>query len=117
MNAFTVEVVTRPVENDDWGSVRSVTDHLPGTILIEDAGEPMLIIPIDAPNLKSAAIFVQGAMSVLGHEVVWGRAYLTEPENLADTDIRKPTPGETDLVPSWLEDEAATADARRLLFA
>jgi len=107
MNAYTVEVVTRPVEDDNWTRLREVTDHLPGTILLEDAEEPTFIIPVDAPTLRAAALLVEGAMRVLDHEIIWGRAYLCQ---------QQPVPAravlETDLTPAWLEDEATTLDAR-----
>jgi len=113
---FTVEVVLEPVVNDDWSTLRRVTDIMPGTILLEDAGEPTLIIPVEAETLKTAAVFVQGAMSVLKLTVTWGRAYVTEPCDWEDeTSIGSHAGTVPDFAPSWLEDESTTKQQRELL--
>lgn len=123
MTTFTVEAVMKPVVDGDWTNLREATDQLPGTILIEDPDEPMLIIPVDADSQRSAALFVQGAMTVLGLEIVWGRAYRTERCSVAyhddcgesAEDDREPTG--VDFAPDWLEDLATTERARQLVEA
>jgi hypothetical protein len=110
---FTVETVMAPITNGDWSKLRHVTDALPGTILIEDAGEPMLVIPVDAESQRSAAIYVQGAMSVLGLDIQWGRAYVAEDCDVdysLDSDDFVVVP---DFAPAWLEDADKTERARQ----
>lgn len=112
MNSFTVEIVMAPVQGNDWTELRRVTDVLPGTILLEDPEEPMLIIPVDADSQRSAAIFVQGAMSVLGHDVKWGRAYRTERCDLDFGQAHEEPAVEPTISPMWLEDAADTRRVR-----
>jgi len=76
---FTVEVYGNAIKNEsEWTQWRHATDVVPGTILLEDSGEPCLIFPIEATALNEAAIFAQGVMASLGLTIVWGRAYPAE---------------------------------------
>jgi hypothetical protein len=116
---FTVETVMAPIRKADWGQLRRVTDLLPGTILLEDPEEPMLVIPMDVPTQQAAAIFAQGVMTVLGLEIKWGRVYRTES---CDLDYRGQEPAvevawPSTLVPAWLEDADDTERARQLMDA
>lgn len=116
MKEFTVEVVTKPVVADDWSTLRSITDIIPGTLLIEDAQEPTLVIPVEAETLQSAAVFVQGVMTVVGLDVQWGRAYRTEPCDYDDSQDGRQTLV-PDFAPAWLEEEQKTDQKRELLDA
>ncbi len=105
MMDYTVEVVLKPVVNDDWSALRRATDQIPGTLLLEDPEEPMLVVPIEAETQSTAAIFVHGVMSVLNLEVVWGRAYRAEPLGEPHQPATAPS-----LRPTWLEDEEVTVE-------
>jgi hypothetical protein len=73
MTTFTVEAVTKPVHDEaGWLSLRRVTDLVPGTLLIEDADEPMLVVPVSASSPGRAAMFVEGVLKVVGVEFVSG---------------------------------------------
>lgn len=114
---FTVEVVAAPVTQGDWSTLRGVTDIIPGTILLEDPAEPMLIFPIEAETLQTAAVFVQGVMSVVGLDIKWGRAYRAEPCDFdGDRELVQPNLV-ADFRPAWLEDERTTERKRELLDA
>lgn len=116
MKDFTVEVVTKPVVNDDWSTLRSITDIIPGTLLIEDPQEPTLVIPVEAETLQSAAVFVQGVMTVVKLDIVWGRAYRTEPCDF-DTYHDSRQALVPDFAPAWLEGGQETDEKRELLDA
>lgn len=71
MTAFTVEATTGPVRDEDgWFPLRRITDLIPGTILIEDADEPVLILPVSASSTGRAALFVDGVLKMLGIELI-----------------------------------------------
>lgn len=115
MKNFTVETVLEPVVDGNWTELRALTDVLPGTLLLEDAAEPTLIIPIEADNLRDAALYVQGVMSVLGHKVTWGRAYRAEPtrsHGVFLSSSRGAQHTSASVVPRWLEDPEETKRAR-----
>ena len=98
MTEFTVEVYGNAIKNEsEWTQWRHATDVVPGTILLEDSGEPCLIFPIEATALNEAAIFAQGVMASLGLTIVWGRAYPAEDNAVITTSVNVP-----DFVPAWL---------------
>jgi hypothetical protein len=73
MTTFTVEAITKPVYDEaGWFPLRRVTDLVPGTLLIEDAEVPMLILPVNASSPSRAALFVEGVLKVVGIEFVSG---------------------------------------------
>ena len=73
MMTFTVEAVTKPVHDESgWFPLRRVTDLVPGTLLIEDPDEPMLVLPVNASSPSRAALFVEGVLQVVGVEFVSG---------------------------------------------
>ena len=68
-----------PVTADaEWAALRDMTDLVPGTILIEDPEEPVLVFPVVADSIGMAAMFVQGVVSVAKLKIVWGRAFCTQ---------------------------------------
>lgn len=73
MTEFTVEATTRAVTDGDWSRLRSVIDLVPGTLLIEDAEEPMLVFPVQAESQGRAFLFVDGILKLVGLEPVSGR--------------------------------------------
>lgn len=77
---FTVEVVLAPVADDDgWTKLRDMLDLLPGTLLIEDAGEPMLIFPVEAESAGRAGSFIDGVASIAELQMVSGCVRPTPP--------------------------------------
>lgn len=119
MTDFTVETVMAPVVNDDWSTLRSMTDVVPGTLLLEDSQEPTLIFPVEADTLSQAAALVQGVASVAGLSIKWGRAYRTEfdgPEadatETAGDHVPTVVPG---FLPDWLESSSRTQSKRAML--
>jgi len=83
MTAFTVEVTTAPVLNGDWELLRSVLDLVPGTLLIEDAEEPVLIFPVEAHDPMQAALFVDGVTKLTKITLISGRVAETPPADFA----------------------------------
>ncbi|MFC0248742.1 hypothetical protein ACFFIO_09535 [Citricoccus parietis] len=72
MNEYTLEVTTAPVINGDWSVLRNVLDMVPGSILIEDPEEPMLVVPVTAANPMKAAKFMDGLSTLMGFSLVSG---------------------------------------------
>jgi hypothetical protein len=71
MTTFTVEATCKPVhEVNGWLPLRRVTDLVPGTLLLEDAEEPMLVMPVVASSLGRAILFVDGVLKLVGVELV-----------------------------------------------
>ena len=67
---FTAELTTTPVTTEEgWNHLRYVTDVVPGTILLEDPEEPVLIVPIDAEDLMKAALFCRGLSTLMDLDV------------------------------------------------
>lgn len=117
MTDFTVETVMAPVVNDDWDELRNMTDVMPGTLLLEDPEQPMLIFQVEADTLSKATALVQGVTSVAKLEIVWGRAYLTEFDEI---DTAPPAASEDhvptvvpDFLPTWLENPTETQNRRQ----
>jgi hypothetical protein len=72
MTDFTVEATVAAVTDGDWARLRSVIDLVPGTLLIEDPEEPMLVFPVEADSPMKAVLFVDGIAKLVGLEVVSG---------------------------------------------
>lgn len=72
---FTVEVVSTSVTDDDWSVLRRVLDTVPGTVLIEDAEMPTLVLPVDAADAGRAVMFVDGLSKLVGFDIVSGQVY------------------------------------------
>lgn len=72
MGLFTVEVTTVPVEDDDWGLWHRVIDAAPGTVLLADAEEPVLVFEVQATSPLKAAQFVDGITTLVGLGVLNG---------------------------------------------
>lgn len=72
MKWFTVEVTLESVENDDWSQHLRAIDAVPGTLLIQDAGAPVLSFPVEASEPLKAARFVEGVLSIVGLGAVSG---------------------------------------------
>lgn len=89
MMYYTVEVTTEPVQNDDWSALRHVLDVVPGSLLVEDPGEPLLIIPVQADGTMKAALFVDGLSKLLHLTLKSGRIYPT-PEDDFELDDDEP---------------------------
>ena len=70
MTEFTVEAVLAPVTDGDWTRLRSVLDIVPGSLLFEDAEEPMLILPVDAESSMMASKFLEGLAIITGLRVM-----------------------------------------------
>lgn len=69
MKTFTVEAIAAPVASEsDFETLRHLTDLVPGTFLLEDPVEPTLVMPVEAPDMVSAAKFVRGLSLVTGVE-------------------------------------------------
>jgi hypothetical protein len=67
VTSFTVEAITQPVHDENsWLPLRRVTDLVPGTILLEDPDEPMLVMPVTASTPVRAALFVEGILKLVG---------------------------------------------------
>lgn len=73
MMELSVEVTTAPVGDDGWTCLREVLEAVPGSLLIEDAKAPVVILPVTAPDATSASSFVQGLFSLKGLKIVQGK--------------------------------------------
>lgn len=109
MNEYTVEATLPPVTDSDWATYRSVTNIVPGTILIEDAEQPVLILPVEAGSPAQAAVFVEGVASIVGIRIVSG-----EIRDAPAHDFESPVDGDADqappvsdrpFVPRWLDSD------------
>lgn len=88
MNAYNVEAVMAPIADDKWDDLRELIDVFPGTILIEDPEEPMLIIPVDAASDTAAFNLVDGLLRLRNSVPVRGRICLIENGDDDDDDCR-----------------------------
>ena len=103
---FTVETTTTPVVDGDWSVLRAVLEAVPGTILLEDADEPQLLIPVDAESPMRAATFVDGLATLMGFEVVSGSIYETPIEDFEpfdNSDEEAPTSPVGQSVRGWVD--------------
>ncbi len=113
MTDFTVEATMAAVPRGDWSRLRSVTDLVPGTFLIEDPDEPVLVFPVQADSPSKAAMFVEGILKLVNLELVSGTI---EPAPEADDEIsgdesaEAPTDAER-AVNEWIE-RVPTFDGR-----
>lgn len=103
---FTVEATTTPVIDGDWSVLRAVLEAVPGAILLEDAEEPQLLIPVDAESPMRAATFVDGLSTLMGFEVVSGSIYETpeddfEPFDTSDDTVPTSSVGQS--VRGWVD--------------
>lgn len=85
MQSYTVEVTTEPVVDDRWEPLRQAIDAVPGTVLLEDPDEPILMVPVDALTPLRAAQFVDGLAKLLDIHIRTGSIYPT-PDLDADLD-------------------------------
>lgn len=77
MQNYTVEVTTEPVVDGHWEPLRQAIDAVPGTVLLEDPDEPVLMVPVDARTPLKAAQFVDGLAKLLGIRIRAGSVYPT----------------------------------------
>jgi hypothetical protein len=99
MTTFTVEAVTKPVGDEaGWSQLRRVTDMVPGTLLIEDADEPTLVLPVTASSPGRAALFVEGVLNVVGVEFISGTI-----ERVEDDGPPPHLPPEAEREHEWVE--------------
>lgn len=75
MTGYTVEAVAAPVVDSDWSPLRRIIDLVPGTILLEDPEEPMLVIPVEAETPSMAFLFVDGVAKLASIELRAGNVY------------------------------------------
>lgn len=70
---FTVELTTSPIRvSHDWDVLRNVIDVVPGTVLLEDADAPVLVIPVEAEDPMKAALFCDGLSKLVGFTILSG---------------------------------------------
>jgi hypothetical protein len=82
MTTFTVEATSKPVhEVNGWFPLRRVTDLVPGTLLLEDADEPMFVMPVVASSPARAILFVDGVLKLVGVELVSAALRAVEDED------------------------------------
>lgn len=85
MMNYTVEVRTAPVA-DDWSLHYQAIDAVPGTILLEDAEAPTVMIPVDAESPLKAAQFAQGLATLIGLTIRGANIYPTPEDQDFETD-------------------------------
>lgn len=78
MNAYNVEAVMPPIADDNWDDLRELIDVVPGTLLIEDPDEPLLVFPVDADDEAGAFGLIDGFLRLRGSLPVRGRICLIE---------------------------------------
>ncbi|WP_182357815.1 hypothetical protein [Tomitella gaofuii] len=107
MTWYNVSVVTAPIDDDDWSALRRLTDLVPGTILLEDPLEPLLIFPVSEENQGRAYLFVDGILKLVGVTPVKGEIEEgpVEAEDFqSDCQETAPTlPEATRRVAEWME--------------
>ena len=104
MSDYTVEATLARVSTEDgWVALRRMTDVVPGTILIEDPAEPVLIFPVSATDPQQAAIFIEGVASVASLEILTGDVYPTPPPDYDDDEQdRDAVQRDRGFAPDWL---------------
>lgn len=122
MTWFTVEVTLTPVTVDeDWDRLRRVLDIVPGTILLEDADQPVLVFAVEAAEPLRALMFVDGLSKLVPFKVVSGTAYQT-PEidfmvSESDSDAQETTTPVVQRMHDWVDSLPAAPSERELLSA
>lgn len=101
MNRYTVEVTTEPVVDHGWAVLRRIVDLVPGTLLIEDAEAPVLVVPVDSESPMRAALFVDGITKLTQLVVVSGKVY---PAPDANFDLDEEPTGHTEVTSSPVVD-------------
>lgn len=82
---YRVEATLAAVADEaGWMKLRSVLDTVPGTILVEDPDQPVLIFPVEAESPFRAVTFVDGLSKVVGFTIVSGTV---DPALELDTDL------------------------------
>ncbi|OFJ52565.1 hypothetical protein [Mycolicibacterium grossiae] len=106
MTLFTVEAITKPVYDESgWLPLRRITDLVPGTILLEDGDEPMLVIPVVASSPTRAALFVEGILKLVEVEFVSGAIRLADDEEDDEPPVLSP---EAEREHTWAESVSLT---------
>jgi len=101
MPLFSVEVtLERAKTEDDWAALRRMTDTVPGTLLLEDPEEPVLIFPVESNHPQDAAVFVQGVASIAGLNIISG--VLSELPDDHESDAQRMGTTEEGFRPQWL---------------
>ena len=82
-----MEAILSPIADDEgWEEARDLIDVIPGTILVEDPDEPLLIFPVDARDDYAAFSLVDGFLRLRGVEPLKGRICLIENGDADDED-------------------------------
>lgn len=120
MKSYTVEVTTAPAVDGDFSAYHRVIDAVPGTLLIEDAESPMLIVPVDADSPMKAAQFVDGLAKLVNIEPISGTIYPTPTADFDldddDTTGVATTPA-VEALSEWVESQPAPPRVAELLDA
>jgi hypothetical protein len=106
MTDFTVEATVAAVTDGDWSELRRVIDLVPGTLLIEDAEEPVLIFPVQADSPTRALLFVDGVAKLVGLVICAGTVYPTpdvDYETPAEVDDEETTTPAVEAVNRWID--------------
>lgn len=122
---FRVEATLTPVADEaGWTTLRSVLDTVPGTLLVEDPDEPVLIFPVEAESAFRAVTFVDGLSKVVGFTIVSGTVgpalELDVDDDLFDDDSASDDTRETSMthgLQRWVNDIPAVPSRRDLLSA
>lgn len=122
---FRVEATLTPVADEaGWTTLRSVLDTVPGTLLVEDPDEPVLIFPVEAESAFRAVTFVDGLSKVVGFTIVSGTVgpalELDVDDDLFDDDSASDDTRETSMtrgLQRWVNDIPVVPSRRDLLSA
>lgn len=109
MNSYMVEVTLAAVTDGQWSELRRMTDVVPGTFLIEDAEQPVLVLPVEAESHRNAPLVVQGVVLVAGLNSLSGTVSPTPPTDFdrpADDGDGEPNATAAEFEPDWLHASA-----------
>lgn len=82
MKLYSVTATLAPTA--DFTRLRTYTDIVPGTVLLEDPQAPSLVFPVEASSVSEAVQFVHGVAVVGGLAVVSGEVSELDDGDLAD---------------------------------
>ncbi len=91
MTDWTVEATVTAVTDGDWSELHRVIDLVPGTLLVEDPDEPVLVFPVQADSATLALLFVDGIAKLVGLVIRSGSVVPT-PEVDYDTEDEHTAP-------------------------
>lgn len=65
MTSYDLEVVTAPLDGENWSTHHKLLDIIPGTVLEAAPNAPTFLITVDADSPAKAVMLVEGVCTLL----------------------------------------------------